>query len=244
MNQLVRMNAETYAQHWGAESMRFEQRGLYADLAKITPKQRLLEIGSGNGLATTHLALDRKVLGLDNNPFLLGVAKENNSNNPNAEFMETDVFNLSPDQIQKVTGFSPQGIVAWMVGSDPDTVDSRVSGDIRMQERPKLYREAVEDLIVLEPICTASVNWIHMAHRIGVDSQATDHKIHEEVVKDYESHMLLNSDFRVARVDILEWKREPNDFMYVSAANNFKASSVRNCILSIIATRGQRGEKA
>jgi SAM-dependent methyltransferase len=233
------MNAETYAEHWGAESMRFESRGLYADLARITPVQRVLEIGSGNGIATAHLAFDRKVLGLDNNPFLLRMAKANNANNPNAEFMETDVFNLSQDQVKKVTDFSPQGIVAWMIGSDPDTVDSRTSENTLMQERPKLYREAVEDLIVIEPICAASVEWIHMTHRIGVDSQATNDKIREETVKDYEGHMLLNSGFRVARVDILEWKREPEDFMYVSAANqNFKAANIRNCILSILATRG------
>ena len=242
MNQLVRMNTRTYAEHWAAESTRFEQRGLYADLSTIAPKQRSLEIGSGSGLSTKHIASDRKVLGLDNNPHLLRMARANNAGNPDAEFMETDIFNLSPDHVRRIMDFSPKGIIAWMIGSDLDTVDSRVLANVQPQERPKLYREAVEDLLVLEPLCSHSVEWIHMAHRVGLDSQATDRHIKEEMVKDYEGYMLKGSDFRVSRVDILDWKRGPDEFMYVSAANqNFKAQDVRSCIVSLVASRRPRG---
>ena len=238
MNQLIKMNAETYAKHWSDEATRFDEKNLYVALAGISPKERVLEIGCGNGLGTKQLASDREVLVIDNNRFLLQKAKENNSSNPNITFMGADIFALSPDQIKRILDFSPQGIVAWLMGSDPDTVESRTPKNTALLERPKLYREAVEDLLVLEPFCTPSVKWIHLANRVGIDAKASDQRIYDDTRQDYESYMLSKSDFRISDVKIIDWNQASGGFMYASAANhNFKASSVRSCVISILATR-------
>ena len=176
MNQLIKMNPETYAKHWSNEATRFDEQNLYVELARFSPKERILELGCGNGLGTKQLASDREVLVIDNNRFLLQKAKENNSSNPNITFMEADIFALSPEHIKRIRDFSPHGIVAWLMGSDPDTVESRTPTNTALSERPKLYREAVEDLLVLEPLCTPSVKWIHLANRGGIDSNSEHHK--------------------------------------------------------------------
>lgn len=238
MNQLIRMDSKTYAEHWSNEARRFDEQNLYAELAKITPKNRVLEIGCGNGLGTRQLAYDREVLVLDNNRFLLEKAKENNLKNPNIKFMEADIFELTSDQIKQILDFSPLGIVAWLMGSDPDTVESRTPKNTPLVQRPKLYREAVEDLLVLEPLCTSDIKWIHLANRVGIDANASDQDIHNATVQDYEGYMLSQSDFRVSDVKIIDWNQNPDGFMYVHAANpNFKAPSVRSCVISILATR-------
>lgn len=232
------MDSETYAKHWSDEARRFDEQNLYAELAKITPKERVLEIGCGNGFGTRQLASDREVLILDNNRFLLQKAKENNLNNPNVQFIEADIFALTPDQITQILDFSPLGIVAWLMGSDPYTVESRTPKNTALVERPKLYREAVEDLLVLEPLCTSGIKWIHLANRVGIDTNASDQDIYDTTVKDYEGYMLSDSNFRVSDVQIIDWAQSSDGFMYVRAANpNFKAPSVRNCVISILATR-------
>lgn len=238
MNQLIRMDAETYAKYWSDEARCFDQQNLYAELAKITPSERVIEIGCGNGFGTRQLASDREVLILDNNHFLLQKAKENNLNNPNVQFMEADIFALTPDQITRILDFSPLGIVAWLMGADPDTVESRTPKNTTLSERPKLYREAVEDLLVLEPLCTSGIKWIHLANRVGIAANASDQEICDATVQDYEGYMLSKSDFRVSDVKIIDWNQNSGGFMYVRAANpNFKAPSVRNCVISIMATR-------
>lgn len=238
MNQLIRMNLGTYAKHWSDEARHFDEQNLYAKLAEITPKERVLEIGCGNGLGTRKLASDREVLIIDNNRFLLQKAKENNLNNPNVEFMEADIFELTPDQIARISDFSPLGIVTWLMGSDPDTVESRTPKNTPRDVRPKLYREAVEDLLVSGPLCTPGIKWIHLANRVGIDANASNQEIHDATVQDYESYMLSQSDFRVSDVKIIDWNQNSDGFMYVRAANHdFKASSVRNSVISILATR-------
>lgn len=238
MDQLIRMNAETYAQHWSDESTRFDAQNLYVTLAKILPNDRLLEIGCGNGLGTKQLASDREVLVIENNPFLLQKAKDNNPNNPNITFMEADIFSLSPDQIEQIRKFAPQGIVAWLMGSDPDIVESRTPKNTALSELPKLYREAVEDLLVCEPLCMHSVKWIHLANRGRIDAKVSEQQIFDETKQDYESYMLSNSDFRVSDIKIIDWDQNSGGFMYASGANlNFTATSVRSCVISILATR-------
>src|SRR3954466_2772373 len=139
MNQLIRMNAETYAEHWSNESDRFEKQDLYSTLAEISPKERVIEIGCGNGFGTRQLASNREVLVIDSNRFLLQKAMENNSGNSNITFIEADIFSLSADQAKQILDFSPHGIVAWLMGSDPDTVQSRTPKNTALSERPKLY---------------------------------------------------------------------------------------------------------
>lgn len=238
MNQLVRMNAETYASHWADEAARFDKQNLYVELAKVSPEGRVLEIGCGNGLGTRQLASDREVIVIENNRFLLQKAKEENSSNPNITFIEADIFDLTPEQIERILDFSPQGIVAWLMGSDPDTVESRTPKNTALLERPKLYREAVEDLLVVEPLCTPTVKWIHLANRVGIDAVATDEEIHDATRKDYEGYMLSKSDFAVSDIKVVDWNKDSGGFIYASAANpNFKGSHVRNCVISILATR-------
>jgi ubiquinone/menaquinone biosynthesis C-methylase UbiE len=238
MDQLIRMNAETYAEHWSDESARFEKQDLYSTLAKISPKERVIEIGCGNGFETRQLASDREVLVIDNNRFLLQKAMENNSGNSNITFMEADIFSLSADQAKQILDFSPHGIVAWLMGSDPDTVESRTPTNTALSERPKLYREAVEDLLVIEPLCTPSVKWIHLANRVGIDAAATDRQIYDATTQDYENYMLSKTKFKVSDVKVIDWAQASGGFMYASAQNiNFNASSVRSCIVSILATR-------
>ena len=124
------------------------------------------------------------------------------------------------------------------MGSDPDTVESRTPTNTALSERPKLYREVVEDILVLGPLCMPSVKWIHLANRSGIDAKASDQEIYDATVQDYESYMLSKSDFSVSDVKIINWNQDSGSFMYVSTANhNFQASSVRSCVLSILATR-------
>lgn len=49
--------------------------------------------------------------------------------------------------------FLPNSIVAWRMHSDRDTIESQTLTNAVLSESLKLYREAVEDLLVLEPLC-------------------------------------------------------------------------------------------
>jgi len=238
MNQLIRMNAKTYAERWHNESTHFDRQKLYMKLAQISPKERVLEIGCGNGLGTKQLASNQSVLVIENNPFLLQKAKDENSKNPNITFIEADIFDLSPEDVELIQDFSPEGVVAWMIGSDPDMQENHTPPNIALTERPKLYREAIEDLLVIEPICTPSVKWIHLANRVGVDIRSQDQEIKNATREDYNNYMFVASDFKVSDIQIIDWSKGADGFMYAVADNpNFKGNNTRSCVISILASK-------
>jgi len=141
----VRMDPKTYSEHWEKESMLFESKGIYKLLSEITPKENVLEIGSGIGQATLLLASSRKVLALDNNVHLVEKARSRlAAAKVDAEIVVADVLSPSPRCVAAIKEFAPKVIVGWFLGSNADDHDKYVPADVPSNERPKKYDVARE----------------------------------------------------------------------------------------------------
>lgn len=236
---LVRMNEKSYSEHWEAESSQLEHQGIYKRLSEIAPVQDVLEVGCGAGLATQHLATNRRVLSIDNNMHLIGSAKNLlEGAGIDANIIHADFFDLSPQDVAVIKDFSPKGIIGWFIGSHPDDMDKRTPSSTPMNEKSKKYRENIEDLIVSEKLCPHSVEWIHLASRGGVVEGSSADFIFEETKKDYDTYVFSRHGFEVVDVQVFEWNREGSSFMYINAPNpNLMPGRSSYCITSILAKR-------
>lgn len=231
------MDANTYPDHWTRESRTNEDQGIYAALADIAPAERTLEIGCGIGLSTIALARSRPVLSIDNNPKLIALARQSiRDAGLGAEFLQQDVFSVTAPMASQIATFAPDGIVCWFAGSHPDDVTRRKSPALSPPERPKQYRENLEDRLVQAPLCGPSVKWIHLANRVGVATVASLDQIIEATTDDYNSYMLKDSPFRVVDVQVFDW--EPGEMAYVFANNPaFMGGQVAFKVISVLARR-------
>lgn len=236
---LVRMNEKTYSEHWESESNQLERQGIYKWLNGITPVQNVIEIGSGIGLATQHLAANRKVLSIDNNAHLISKANSRlEGSGLDVKILHADIFDLSPENIAAIKDFAPKGIAGWFIGSHPDDVEKRTPHSTPMNEKFKKYRENIEDLIVSTALRLESAEWIHLANRGAASEAASDDFIFGETKKDYDTHVFSEYGFEVVDVKTFRWNRDGSSFMYVNAPNpNFQANSAIPCITSILARR-------
>ena len=241
---LQRMNQKTYSEHWEKESTLFENKGIYKRLSEIAPNQDILEVGCGIGLTTQHLASTRRVLSIDNNIYLVKKAKQQlASDNLDADIIHTDIFELSDEFINAIKEFSPKGIACWFIGSHPDDIDNRTSRSMPLLERPKLYRERIEDLLLSKDICPPSVEWIHLANRVGVMATATESEIIEATDDDYSTNLFSSGEFKVVDVQIIDWDTSGSEFMYVQThSRNLVPGQPIFKVMSILARRvGRNG---
>lgn len=234
---LVRMNQESYAAHWEMESVQFERKGIYKRLSEITPNQETLEIGCGIGVTTQHLASTRKVLSIDNNEYIIKRASSFISGkNLNATIVHADIFEPPQQVIDTIEKFAPKVVVGWFIGSHPDDVDNRTPVTIPVMEKPKKYRESIEDLLL--SISTSSVEWIHLANRCTVIATATESELINATKDNYDTYLFSTGGFQVVDVQIIDWDTAGSEFMYVQAPNpNAEPGRSVPKVISILARR-------
>jgi hypothetical protein len=217
---LMRLDPKTYAEHWEKESALFESKGVYKRLSEITPKGNTLEIGSGIGLATLALASSRKVLALDSNVHLVEKARSRLvAAKASADIVVADVFEPREQTVNIIQDFAPKVIVGWFLGSNADDQEKYVASGMPLQEWPKKYRENMEDAMLTKSICPPSVDWVHLANRVGMIAEVPEAFAKQETKADYDTHVFLPNNFEVVDVQILDWDMACSSFNYGSAHN-------------------------
>ncbi len=237
--QLARMNKKTYSEFWGEESKQLADQGIYAALANETPDGNVLEIGCGSGLSTSYLASTRSVLSIENNEHLVGLANTYLASKGIAtSIVHADLFSLSEKEIDEIRAFSPKVIACWFIGSHPDDVDKNTPSSLAITERPKKYRENIEDLLLTERLCQPTVDWIHLANRVGVIESVSEHDIIEATKDDYNTHLFSSNGFEITSVKVIDWQRNGSNFMYVNAHNpNLMPGNLVPRVISVLAKR-------
>lgn len=223
---------------WEQESLLFEKQGIYQILFETIPDGSVVEVGCGAGLATHHLATNRQVLAIDNNPYLLEKAKRRMmKSGENVRFLGADLLELSQHDIKTVKEFAPKGIICWFIGSNPANVNRHTQG-LPLNEQGKKYREKVEDLVVSRNLCSHSVEWIHLANRAGIVDTATQEKVFKAQQDDYNTHVFNSAGFEVIDVRVFVWDRDGSNFRYAFAPNpNLQSGRPINAIVSVLARR-------
>ncbi len=236
---LQRMTPKDYSEFWERESSQFASDNIYAHLSQIVPTEATLEVGCGAGWSTLSLATNRPVLAIDNNAHLIGLARSRlNTNGVNAEIIQSDLFEPSDDLLKAIEAFQPKVVVGWFIGSHPDDNDKRTPADLRIDQKPKVYRENVEDRLVALPLCPPSVEWVHTVHRGAAPPGVNEAQIKDEMAKEYEKYMLNNSGFTVTDVQVLDWNQGATPFPYVQTARpDLPPGKPKPVIISILARR-------
>lgn len=218
---LARMDPATYAEHWETESKHLGSAGLYERLSEIAPPGRTLEIGCGIGLGTLALSATRSVLALDSNARLIQMARSRLlTSEGRAELVETDFLAPSEEAAKAIERFQPEVIVGWFLGSNADDQEKHVPLDVPPTERAKKYRERIEDAMLVEPLCPASVEWIHLATRGGVVAGVSEDFARSEEKDNYDEYVFLPKGFEVVDVQFLDWKNNDSTFSYIQAKNS------------------------
>lgn len=227
---------EKYSIEWGKESNLLERHDIYSYLSKITSSGRVLEFGCGVGNGTQHLSQEREVLSLENNPSLIKTARS--LVNDKVMIRQSDFFNLTDEDRAVIMGFKPQVIVGWFLGGCGSDVFKHTKEERDFQNKSKLYREKIEDIIVSPEVCLASVESIHLVSRGLVDLKYTDDEIFKSQKEDYDKHVFEQVGFEVVEVKNIDWPIEDSEFQYGFAHNpNFKGVQAAPMITSILAKR-------
>lgn len=235
---LQRMTAKDYSEFWDRESTQFASDDVYNHLSQIAPAEATLEVGCGAGWSTLSLAKNRPVLAIDNNVHLIDLARSRlKDHGVTAEVVNSDLFEPSDELLKAITEFQPKVVVGWFIGSHPDDNDKRTPANLRIDEKPKVYRENVEDRLVDLPLCPASVEWVHTVHRGAVPPGFSEDQIKAGMANEYNEYMLKNSGFSVAAVHVLAWNQGAT-FPYVQTPNpNLPPGKPTPVIISILARR-------
>lgn len=155
--------------------------------------------------------------------------------------IHADLFDLSDKDVDQIKNFSPKGIACWFVGLHPDDVDKHTQSTLAINERPNKYRENIEDLLLTENICLQTVEWIHLANRVGVIESASEDEIIEATKVDYNTYLFSEKGFEVDSVKIINWEREGSRFLYANAHNpNLMPGKIIPSIISILAKRVEK----
>ncbi|MEG2802935.1 class I SAM-dependent methyltransferase [Stenotrophomonas sp.] len=236
---LQRMTPKDYSEFWERESSQFALDNIYARLSQLVPEEATLEIGCGAGWSTLSLAKTRPVLAVDNNTHLIGLAQSRlNDNGVTAQIIQSDLFEPSANLLSAIQAFQPKVVVGWFIGSHPDDNDKRTPANLRAEEKPKVYRESVEDRLVALPLCPPSVEWVHTVQRGGIPPGVTEAQVKEGMAKEYEKYMFNNSGFTVTDVQLLHWNQVAGKFPYVQTVRpDLPAGKPQPVIISILAHR-------
>lgn len=236
---LQRMTPKDYSEFWEKESSQFARDNIYTRLSHIAPAEATLEVGCGAGWSTLSLAASRPVLAMDNNFHLIELARSRlNTHGVTAEVIQSDLFEPSDELLKAIEEFQPKVVIGWFIGSHPDDNDKRTPVNLRIEEKPKVYRENVEDRLVALPLCSKSVEWVHTVHRGRVPPGTSEDQIKDGMKKEYDSYMFKNSEFSVTDVQVLEWNQGATPFPYVMTLNaNLSADKLKPVIISILARR-------
>lgn len=234
-----RMTPKDYSEFWERESSQFASNNTYTHLSQIAPAAPTLEVGCGAGWSTLSLATSRSVLAIDNNVHLIDLARSRlRAHGVAAEVIRSDLFEPSDELINAIEAFQPKVVVGWFIGSHPDDNDKRTPANLRIDEKPKVYRENVEDRLVALPLCPASVEWVHTVQRGAVPPSVSEDQIKDGMAKEYNTYMLRDSGFSVTDVQVLDWNQGANPFPYIQTPNpNLPPGKPKPVIISILARR-------
>jgi SAM-dependent methyltransferase len=236
---LQRMTPQDYSDFWERESSKFANDNIYNHLSQIVPAEATLEVGCGSGWSTLSLARSRPVLAIDNNVHLIDLARSRfKTHGVTVEVIQSDLFEPSDELLKAIEAFQPKVVVGWFIGSNPDDNDKRTPANLQSYEKPKVYREYVEDRLVALPLCPASVEWVHTVQRGAIQLGVSEDQIKDETAKEYNSYMLKNSGFSVTDVQVLGWNQGATSFPYVQSPNpNLSSGKPKPVIISILARR-------
>lgn len=233
------MDKKLYSEHWENETKNLNSQGIYEALSKIAPNENTIEIGCGTGVTTRHLASDRKVMSIDNNEHLIEKASQTikDMDSP-PTIIHADVFELTEENINSFRDFSPKVVIGWFIGSHKDDHDKRTDSSLSIYEKPKLYRENIEDIIVGKIGAIDTVEWIHLANRCAVSKDATEQQIIQSTVDDYNTHVFLPNNYEIEEVKLINWSRDGSEFMYFNSPNpNYMGGESMPTSISILARR-------
>ena len=235
----MRLNSKLYAEHWEKEAELFESKGIYELLSEITPKENVLEIGSGIGLSTVTLAASRNVMALDNNVHLVSKAQAHlTAAGVSTEIVVADIFNLSAQVVDDIKEFKPKVIVGWFLGSSAEDQDKYATTDIQSNEQAKKYREHMEDAMLKEGICQPSVEWVHLVNRTGMITLVSEILAKEAIKADYDTHVFHPKGFEIVDVQILDWNLIGSSFHYGAVHNpNLLQGQLVPKLVSLLAKR-------
>ncbi|WP_454696769.1 class I SAM-dependent methyltransferase [Achromobacter aegrifaciens] len=233
------MDQKSYSDFWERESSQLQKDEIYARLSEISPIGPTLEVGCGAGWSTASLASNRPVLAIDNNPHLIGLAGTRlKSLGLDVQFIQTDVFEPSAASLAAIDSFQPKIVAGWLIGSHPDDNDKRTPSELTPEQKPKKYRENVEDRLVGGPLCPPSVEWVHLAFRGAIPAGYTPAQVAAGTKDDYDTYVFRNAGFTVTDVQVLEWNKGASEFPYVQAPNpNLPSGATSPAIVSVLARR-------
>jgi hypothetical protein len=228
-----------YSKQWIEESLHFESSGIYKKLAAHIPNGKVLEIGCGAGAGTLHLAQGREVMSIDNNAFLISAAKSYlDGRTSGYKIHQCDLFAMSDDDRVVVRDFAPSTIVAWFLGGSGIDVYRHTSERPEPNEKGKLYREKIEDIVISTDLLVSSVKVINFVYRSGRISHCSDEEVCKAARDDYDIHVFKNVGFEVVDVRLFDWPLDGSNFIYGAANNPNLAQGVSiPTITSILASR-------
>lgn len=237
---MVVSDKQQYSLSWTSESNSFESQGIYEYLTKSIPDYgNVLEFGCGTGNATKWLLDGHDVLSLDSNEYLIGKACQNLTRlglEPNIH--HCDFLSLSSADKQVIADFSPKIIVGWFLGSCVEDICNYTPEQPVINEKAKLYREKIEDIIVSTDICLPSVEYIHLVFRSILDTSYTSQQLFVSQKENYDEYVFNSVGFEVIKVDSIPWSRNGSNFSYAQGLNpNFVGVSTATAIISILAKR-------
>lgn len=237
MNQIS--NAVQYSKIWERESQSFESHDVYRQLAQDIPLVPVLEIGCGVGNGTKYLAHGRPVLALDNNEHLIAKASAQLEGvGQSVQIHHCDLFELSDEDCKVIADFQPKAVVAWFVGSHGEDIFARTSGEPDVNEKSKLYREHIEDILVSDKVSVDSVDIINLVNRSAIVTTFSDAELFESQKADYDKYVFGPVGFEVYDVKVSRWNRTGSTFEYGAGHNpNFAGGETAPAIISIFARR-------
>jgi len=235
-------NPNQYSQQWEDESNTLEAQGVYQALAKLVPKERVLEIGCGVGNGTIHLAVGRDVLALDNNELLIAKASTRlKDTGHTAQIHHCDLFELSDEDLAVIKHFEPKVVAAWFIGSHGEDIFRRTPEHDDAGERSKVYRENIEDIVVSRAVTTESVEIINLVSRGGMVASCSAQEAFDVQKADYDEYVFDKIGFEVCDVKVAYWDRTGSTFVYGHADNPyFIGEETVPVIISIFARRKPR----
>ena len=233
------MNMEQYANFWEPESINFNSSKIYEILSKWIPNGNVLEIGCGIGIGTHYLSLNNEVLSLDNNEFLIEKAKAYlDSQNCTYQIHRCELFQLTQDDRNKIHQFEPNIIVGWFLGAGGEIVNKYTQEENNINNKVKLYRERLEDIIVSNNLLVDSVETINFALRGERLKKASKEEIFLAQKENYDTYVFKNVGFEVTHVEVIDWNTANSNFTYSLAQNpNLLEGDLVPTIISITAKR-------
>ena len=233
------MNKEQYANFWEPESINFNSNKIYEILSKSIPNGNVLEIGCGIGIGTHYLSLNNEVLSLDNNKFLIEKAKIYlDHQNSKYQIYQCELFQLTQDDKKIIHRFKPNIIVGWFLGAGGEIVNKYTREENDINNKGKLYREKLEDIIVSDNLLVDSVETINFAIRSARLAKASKEEIFLAQKEDYDTYVFKYVGFEVTTVDVIDWDTVNSNFTYSSVANpNLLEGELIPTIISITAKR-------